>query len=169
MNSRFTLTAASLLAMMSACSSTSSGSGSGEDTDAAEKGLNSDDGTDASDVSDAETSFDTGVDPVVYDAGSSSGSGGGSSSGTDAGSQRLACYRPALGVCQSELVAASEAASWNSQCKFQGGTTDPCSTTGLIGCCVGDSNHYCYYTEGYTLATAQQNCSLMGGTWSAGP
>jgi hypothetical protein len=164
MNPRFTLLAASSMVMMSACSSNGSGSDLGPD--AAEMGLNS--GIDASDPSsDGEATDDAGSVSVVYDAGST-GTGTGSSSG-DAGSERLACYRPALGVCQSELVAPSEVASWNSNCKFQGGTTDPCSTTGLIGCCVGDSNHYCYYTEGYTLATAQQNCSLMGGTWSTGP
>jgi hypothetical protein len=165
MTCRSILLSASLLAVTSACSGQGgTAPGDVEGLDAETDGaVLSDDSDVASDPggpsSDATTpTHDAGSAPRPRD--------GGTAAVVDAGIERLACYRAALGVCQSEPIAADAAAAWRADCKFQGGTSDPCSTSGLVGCCIGDSNHYCYYSQDFTLATAKQDCAVMNGTWS---
>jgi hypothetical protein len=156
---------AGLLAMTSACSSSSGDAPQGDlgDLDA-QAAAPSDDDADSNEASsEASTTFDSGPVDEPHEAGPATSRDAGSGTG---GGQRLACYEAAVGICQSAIVPPSGVASWNSNCKFQGGTTDSCPTTGLVGCCIGETNHYCYYTADYTLATAQQNCSIMNGTWS---
>jgi hypothetical protein len=168
MHCRLLLPLAGLLAITSGCSSSSGNSTDGDpgDPDAQAAASSDDDAASNEASSDASTSFDSGPVEEPHEAGPVTVRDAGSGTGSGSGGQRLACYEAAVGVCQSAIVPPSGVASWNSNCKFQGGTTDSCPTTGLVGCCIGETNHYCYYSADYTLATAQQNCSIMNGTWS---
>jgi hypothetical protein len=163
MTCRSVLLSAGLLAMTSACSGASSsppGDFEGLDAQAeAEGAVVSDDADSREPLIDASTSRpDSGSPPVAHDAGTVTG--------RDAGGARVACNQPALGVCQSATVSAAAEASYRMQCTRQGGTAEACPTSGLVGCCVGDTSHYCYYSTDYTPATAQQDCSIQNGTWS---
>jgi hypothetical protein len=168
MHCRLLLPLAGLLATTSACSSSSGSSTDGDPGDLdAQAAATSDDDADSNEASsDASTSFDSGPVEEPHEAGPATVRDAGSGTGGGSGGQRLACYEAAVGICQSAIVPPSGVASWDSNCKFQGGTTNSCPTTGLVGCCIGETNHYCYYSADYTLATAQQNCSIMNGTWS---
>jgi hypothetical protein len=86
--------------------------------------------------------------------------------GTATGSVHVSCSELQLGVCQNATLSASKEASWRSQCKMQGGTADACPTANVVGCCVGDTAHYCYYAPDYDVSMAQEGCAIMNGTWS---
>ena len=149
-----------LLLVTSACSSASGSSpGDFEGADAeAEAAVVPGDGADPGEPSsDASTSPESGpASANPPEAGTA-----------DAGSVFVACDQPALGVCQTATVSTDMEPSWRAQCTSQGGTADACPAAGLVGCCVGDTSHYCYYSVDFSVSDAQKNCSFMNGTWSA--
>jgi hypothetical protein len=162
MSRRSILLSAGLLVLTSACSGpsgTSTGDPDGFDAEAGTT-VTSDDGTDAGESSsDASGSVESGTAPGAADTGTAQE--------RDAGSEQVTCAQLALGVCQTAVVSTDAAAAWRAQCTGQGGsTTTACPTSGLVGCCVGDTAHFCYYSNDYTASTAQQGCSIMNGTWS---
>ncbi len=161
MSCRSILLSAGLLVMTGACSSasgTSTGDPDGFDA-GADAAVASDDAADAGEPSsEASTSVESGSAPGEPETGPAPV--------RDAGTVHVACDQPALGVCQSAVVSTDAEAAYTAQCKGQGGTATACSTSGLVGCCVGDTSHYCYYAPDYTASTAEQGCSIMNGTWS---
>jgi hypothetical protein len=154
-----------LLVLASACSGTTPAP---VDPGLEAGGLNpTDNGSDADPpASDAATSDDAGM-TAPPDAGSTQKRDAGTTpprdAGTSAGTIKVYCSQLALGVCQSATIPASKESNYRSMCS---GTADACTSSGLVGCCVGDTSHYCYYAPQYTVATAQQGCSIMNGTWS---
>jgi len=168
MSCRSLLLSAGLLAI-AACSSPSVGTFPGDGAfDAQTDGpVASDDGADSGEPSgDASASHESGAGPVNHDAGTAPGRDAGTAPGRDAGTVHVTCNEPTFNVCQTAAVSANAAASWRTQCTSQGGKDEPCPTSGLIGCCVGDTSRYCYYPPINTLAIAQMDCSTMNGTWS---
>ena len=150
-----------VLLLTSACSSTSGGSpGDFEGADAeAEAAAVPGDGADSGEPSsDASTGADSGPASNPPEAGTAEDH--------DVGSVLVACDQPALGVCQTATVPTDMEPSWRAQCTSQGGTADACPAAGLVGCCVGDTSHYCYYSVDFSVSDAQKNCSFMNGTWS---
>jgi hypothetical protein len=151
-----------LFVLAGGCSSSSTAlPGDPEAVDAAaEDAVASDDGIEAGDPT---TAFESGSPPVPRDAGTAEER----DAGPPPTSMRVSCSQPALGVCQSAVLSGAAAARYSAQCTTQGGTAEPCPTAGVVGCCLGDTSRYCYYSDDYTLSTAQMDCSVMGGTWSA--
>ncbi len=164
---------AALLATASGCSGASPAPGESTAFDMdADTPVATDDGSNADPPpSDASTIVDGGA-MSNRDAGSSGGQDAGTTTardagtGTGTGTVHVSCSELQLGVCQNATISASKVASWQSQCKTQGGTADPCPTADVVGCCVGDTAHYCYYAPDYDVSMAQEGCSLMNGTWS---
>ena len=126
----------------------------------------SDDGDSGQSSSDASASLESGARPDAHDAGTTQPGDAGVTQGRDAGTVHVTCDEPTFNVCQTASVSPNAAASWRAQCTSQGGKDEACPTSGLIGCCVGDTNRYCYYPPNNTLAIAQMDCSTMNGTWS---
>ncbi len=163
---------AALLAVASGCSGASPAPAESTAMDMdADPPVATDDGSDAdSPPGDASTSADAGAmasDAAVsagHDAGTTTARDAGTGTGT--GTVHVSCSELQLGVCQNATVSASKEASWRSQCTMQGGTADACPTTNVVGCCVGDTAHYCYYAPDYDVSMAQEGCSIMNGTWS---
>ena len=165
MRNRFTLLYG-LLAMSGACSGGSAPPGDSSGLDAEVDGaVASDDGTDSGEPSgDASAIVESGLGST-RDAGTAQARDA-TTEVRDAGMVRVYCNQAALGVCQTATVSTDEASSYRTQCTSQGGTLTACGAAGLVGCCVGDTSHYCYYSLDYTTSTAQQSCATMNGTWS---
>jgi hypothetical protein len=161
---------AALLALATGCSGASPTPGESTSLDMdADPPVATDDGSNADPpAGDASTSLD--ADVASDDAGTSGGHDAGTTTAHDAGTAtgtvHVSCSELQLGVCQNATLSASKEASWRAQCKMQGGTADPCPTTNVVGCCVGDTAHYCYYAPDYDVSMAQEGCSIMNGTWS---
>jgi hypothetical protein len=166
MTCRSILLSAGLVAMTSACSGGSSTSpGDSDGFDAEAEGAASDDAAGSSE-SDASALAESGSPSGTRDAGRAEVLDADPPAVHDAGIVRVSCSQLALGVCQTASVSGNAAASYRAQCTMQGGQADACPTSGLVGCCVGDTSSYCFYSIDYTTETAQKSCSTMNGTWS---
>ncbi len=166
MTCRYILLSAGLFAMTSACSG-GSGTTPGEygfDAEA-DGAVASGDGTDASEPSSDASLVESGSASGTRDSGTG-GRDAGPAPVRDAGIVSVSCSQLALGVCQSASVSADRASNYRDQCTMQGGQAEACPTSGLVGCCVGDTSYYCFYSIDYTTSTAQKSCSTMNGTWS---